>query len=244
MLQAENDVPQAPGSAGEKLSRLEAFTGSLGNRTYLSLREAILHLRYQPGEALRKAEVCEALGVSRSPVAEAITRLSGEGLVKVVPQAGTYIARFSMQEIREGIFLREAIELAAVEAVAPGITEDQLVHLRRNLRVQEALIEDDDYAGFYKMDDAMHEMILSFTGFRKLGQVADTAWVHVNRARQLILPIPGRVANTLEEHRAIVAALEERDAEASRAAMRRHLGQLVTFLVSLEIDHPELFEQN
>jgi DNA-binding GntR family transcriptional regulator len=225
-----------------RLRPLEAFSGSLANRTYLALREAILDLSYRPGEALRKGEICAVLGVSRSPVAEAITRLAGEGLVDVVPQAGTYVARFSMDEIREGAFLREAIELAAVETLAGRITEEQLVQLRRNLRVQEALVGDGDFAGFYALDGALHAMILSFTGFRKLGQVADTAWVHVNRARQLILPMPGRVAETLEEHKAILAALEARDGEAARAAMRRHLGRLVTFLEPLEKSHPELFQ--
>jgi GntR family transcriptional regulator, rspAB operon transcriptional repressor len=87
----------------------------------------------------------------------------------------------------------------------------------------------------------MHGMILAFTGFRKLGQVAETAWVHVNRARQLILPMPGRVVETMEEHRAILAALEARDGEAARDAMRRHLGRLITFLEPLEREHPELF---
>lgn len=242
MLQTEDAAPQVPGRPGGRLSPLDAFSGSLASRTYLALREAILNLGYRPGEALRKGEICEILGVSRSPVAEAITRLAGEGLVDVVPQAGTYVARFSMDEIREGAFLREAIELAAVELVAPAITEEQLVLLRRNLRVQEALVADGDYAGFYKLDGEMHGMILSFTGFRKLAQVADTAWVHVNRARQLVLPLPGRVAETLEEHLTVLAALEARDAEAARLAMRRHLRRLVTFLEPLEKSHPELFE--
>ena len=242
MLQREGAPPQVPGRPGGRLSPLDAYPGSLANRTYLALRESILNLSYRPGEALRKGEICEVLGVSRSPVAEAITRLAGEGLVDVVPQAGTYVARFSMDEIREGAFLREAIELAAVESVAETITEEQLIQLRRNLRVQEALVADGDYAGFYKLDGEMHEMILSFTGFRKLGQVADTAWVHVNRARQLVLPMTGRVAETLDEHRAILAAIEARDGEAARVAMRRHLGRLVTFLEPLEKSHPELFE--
>jgi DNA-binding GntR family transcriptional regulator len=242
MLQTDGAPPQVDARPEGRLRPLEAYPGSLANRTYLSLREAILDLSYRPGEALRKGEICAELGVSRSPVGEAITRLAGEGLVEVVPQAGTYVARFSMDEIREGAFLREAIELAAVEALAGQITEEHLVQLRRNLRVQEALVADGDFAGFYAMDGALHAMILSFTGFRKLGQVADTAWVHVNRARQLILPMPGRVAETLQEHRAILAALEARDAEAARAEMRRHLGRLVTFLEPLEKSHPELFE--
>jgi DNA-binding GntR family transcriptional regulator len=241
MLQTEDGQLQGPAAGHARLRPLAVFSGSLANRSYLALREAILNLGYRPGEALRKGEICEELGVSRSPVAEAISRLAAEGLVDVVPQAGTYVARFSMDEIREGAFLREAIELAAVEAIAPNLTEDQLILLRRNLRVQEALVADGDFPGFYALDGEMHELLLSFTGFKKLSHVADTAWVHVNRARQLILPLPGRVAETLDEHKAILAALEARDPEAARKAMRAHLGQLITFLEPLERKHPELF---
>lgn len=205
------------------------------------MRQAILSLAYRPGEILRKPEICEALGVSRSPVADAVARLAAEGLVDVVPQAGTFVARFSMQEIREGAFLREAIEVAAIEKVAAQITDVQLQLLRRNLTVQAALVADGDTPGFYAMDAAMHELLLSFTGFGKLAQVAETAWLHVNRARQLILPVPGRVQATLAEHQAIVVALEARDPAAAREAVQSHLRQLLTYLEPLERDRPELF---
>jgi DNA-binding GntR family transcriptional regulator len=211
---------------------------------YQTLRHAILSLDYRPGEILRKPEICEALGVSRSPVADAVARLQTEGLVDVVPQAGTFVARFSMQEIREGAFLREAIELAAVERVAGIITDDQLTLLRRNLTVQVALVADADIAGFYAMDAEMHELLLSFTGFPRLAQVSETAWAHVNRARQLILPVPGRIQATLAEHQAILAALEARDPDAARAAVRSHLRQLITYLEPLERDRPDLFNPN
>jgi DNA-binding GntR family transcriptional regulator len=200
-----------------------------------------MSLVYKPGEILRKPEICEALGVSRSPVADAVARLQAEGMVDVVPQAGTFVARFSMQEIREGAFLREAIEVAAIERVAGRITDEQLQLLRRNLTVQAALVADGDIGGFYATDAAMHELLLSFTGFPKLAQVADTAWLHVNRARQLILPVPGRVQATLAEHQAILAALEARDPAEARAAVQRHLRQLITYLEPLERDRPELF---
>jgi DNA-binding GntR family transcriptional regulator len=242
MLQSRDPEPQEPSAAaGARLRPLEAFAGSLANRVYLSLKEAILSIGYGPGEILRKGEICAALGVSRSPVAEAVARLAAEGLVDVVPQAGTFVARFSMAEIREGAFLREAIELAAVERVAETVTEDQLALLRRNLRVQKALVEDGDIKGFYALDGEMHAMILSFTGYRRLAQVSETAWLHVNRARQLILPIAGRVAATLAEHRAILAALEARDPAAARAATRAHLRQLLTYLEPLERERPDLF---
>jgi DNA-binding GntR family transcriptional regulator len=241
MLLGKGTALQDPIRQRPPLARLDDFQGSLAQKVYASLKQAILNLTFRPGELLQKNEICDELGVSRSPVSEAVARLATEGLVDVIPQAGTFVARFSMDEIREGSFLREALETAAIEKVAATIAEDQLVLLRRNLRVQEALIEDGDFAGFYQMDAQMHEMILSFTGFRRLATLADTSWVHVNRARRLILPEPGRVQATLAEHKAIVAALEAHDPGAAREATRYHLRQLITFLEPLVNQRPELF---
>ena len=241
MLQPLATAPQAQDDGARHLQPLDRFSGSLGQRVYQTLRAAILSLAYRPGEILRKPEICERLGVSRSPVSDAVARLAVEGLVDVLPQAGTFVARFSMDEIREGAFLREAIEVAAAERVAQTITEDQMAQLHRILTVQAALVGGGDFTGFYQQDAAMHEAILSFTGFRRVAQVSDTAWLHVNRARQLILPLPGRVAQTLEEHHAIGAALQARDPAAARLAVRHHLGQLLRLLEPLERDRPDLF---
>lgn len=224
------------------LRPLAAFTGSLAQRVYACLREAILSMSLRPGDILRKPEICAQLGVSRSPVSEAVARLAVEHLVRIVPQSGTYVARFSLAEIREGAFLREALELAAVEKVAQTVTDAELTLLRRNLRLQRGLLEDCDFFGFYQTDAAMHELILSFTGYRRVAALADTSWVHVNRARQLILPAPGRVQSTYAEHQAILSAIEARDPAAARSATRLHLGRLVGFLEPLALERPDLFE--
>lgn len=224
------------------LRPLSDFAGSLAQRVYGSLREAILSLHLAPGDILRKPEICQTLGVSRSPVSEAVARLAAEHLVRVVPQAGTFVARLSLSEIREGAFLREALEMAAVELVAATVSKVQVAQLRRNLTQQAALIRDQDFAGFYQTDAAMHELILGFTGFPRVAVLADTSWVHVNRARQLILPQPGRIEATLAEHQAIVAAIAARDPVAARAATRLHLGKLIGFLEPLAQNRPDLFE--
>lgn len=125
-----------------------------------------------------------------------------------------------MTDIREGAFIREAIETAAAELVATRITDDQLRDMRRNLTLQEALVADGDQQGFMQLDGQMHEMMLSFTGFPRLPQVSQTAWLSVHRARQLLLPVKGRMLATLEEHRAILAAIESRDPAAARLAFR------------------------
>lgn len=242
MLSTDSDRVQGETGQAPRLTPLDAFEGSLAGRVYHSLKQAILSLRLRPGAILRKGEICAQLGISRSPVSEAVTRLAAEGLVDVVPQAGTFVSRLSMDEIREGAFLREALELAAVERVADTVTEDQLVRLRRILRVQEALVADGDFAGFHAQDAAFHETILSCTGFRRLAHIAETSWLQVNRARQLVLPNPGRVTDTVEEHRRILAALEARDPRAARDATRTHLRQLIRYLEPLEREHPDLFE--
>ena len=236
----ESPLPDANKSP-PALTPLDEYSGSLAQKVYMSLRQAILTLAYRPGQMMQKPEICAVLGVSRSPVTEAMTRLAGEGLVDIIPQTGSFVTRFSMAEIREGAFLREALELAAVERVANTVTEAQLAQLGRNLRTQEALMQDGDLSGFHRMDAEMHELILSFTGYRRLAVLAETSWVHVNRARQLNLPLPGRMQATLAEHKAIVAALEAHDPEAAREAMRRHLGQLITLLEPLVDIYPELF---
>jgi DNA-binding GntR family transcriptional regulator len=228
-------------TGAERLLPLDRLQGSLGQRVYQSLKHAILTLAFRPGDIIRKPEICDRLGVSRSPVADAVARLAADGLVDVVPQAGTFVTRLSMTDIREGSFIREAIEVAAAERVATLITEDQLRDLRRSLRMQEALVADGDQQGFMLLDGQMHEMMLSYTGFPRLPQVSQTAWLSVHRARQLILPVEGRLQATLDEHRAILAAFEAHDPQAARLAVQHHLRQLLTYLQPLERDHPELF---
>ncbi len=224
-----------------QLAPLDQFSGSLSNRVYRSLKDAIYSLVYMPGEILRKGEVCDCLGVSRSPVSEAVAKLANEGLVKVVPQAGTYISRFSMDEVREGAFMREALELAAVELVAQSINDEQLDLLRDNLIRQQQMVDSQDSSGFFREDGAMHSLILSFTGFRNLAGMAEYSWVQVDRARHLHLPTPGRLQETLIEHQAIVDALAARDPLLARQVTRQHLGQLVRYLEPLEQARPELF---
>eukprot|EP00611_Tribonema_gayanum_P013823 TRINITY_DN25040_c0_g1_i1.p1 TRINITY_DN25040_c0_g1~~TRINITY_DN25040_c0_g1_i1.p1 ORF type:complete len:123 (+),score=11.79 TRINITY_DN25040_c0_g1_i1:328-696(+) len=118
MLQAPPTDPQDQNGAA-RLLPLDRFQGSLGQKVYQSLKHAILTLDFRPGDSIRKPDICSRLGVSRSPVADAVAKLATDSLVDVIPQAGTFVTRLSMTDIREGAFIREAIEVAAAELVAP-----------------------------------------------------------------------------------------------------------------------------
>lgn len=228
----------------EYLADLSNYEGTLSQRVYLAIKASILALHFEPGQNLRKAPICERFGVSRAPVAEAITKLASEGLVDVVPQSGTHISYLSMPEIHEGTFLREALELATVAKVARDLTDQQHVQLRRNIRMQELLTADGDNQGFYEADEEFHGLLMGFTGFPHLAEVAHSVSVQVTRARMLLLPTEGRVAETLAEHVAIFDAVEARDPDAAQAAMRHHLGQIMPRIELLHEDQPHLFNDS
>ena len=107
--------------------------------------------------------------------------------------------------------------------------------------LQELLIEDEDIPGFYQADEEFHALLMAFTGFVRLPDVAQTVSLQVSRARMLLLPTPGRVAETLQEHRAIFDAVQDRNEQAAQEAMRHHLGQLMPRIEVLEREKPHLF---
>jgi DNA-binding GntR family transcriptional regulator len=216
----------------------------LGQRVYTALRNKILTMSFEPGAVLRKGALCEQLGVSRSPVTEALNKLSSDGLVDIIPQSATRVSQFSMFELRQESFLREAVEVAAVAKVALDHTNDQLTVLSRNLKMQRLLVEDVDFEGFFEADLEFHELILAFTGFPKVAVAAGQMSLQLRRARMLVLPAQGRPAEAVAEHQNILASIKARDADAARSAMSLHLQQLMTRIEPLERQHPEYFRPN
>ena len=224
-----------------KLPDLNDLNGPLARRVHTVVKSAILSLDFLPGEMIRKSDVCEQLGVSRSPVSEALAKLSNEGLVDIVPQSGTRVARLSMAAIREDSFLREALEVAAVRHAAIHRSEETLGRLTRNLEMQKLLINGADKEEFIRTDVAFHEVIMATTKIKRLPATVQSVSRHLDRARLLPLPEPGRLEETVSEHIEILEAIREQDAEAAQDAMRRHVRQLLVRLGPLEAARSDLF---
>ena len=225
----------------KKLQSLDAFSGLLSDRVYEAMKSAILSLDFAPGSVLRKGPICEALGVSRTPVADAILKLEADGLVKVIPQSATRVSKMSMKEIREDAFLREALEVSAVEFAAAHRSNALLEQLNRSLSRQSKLLEKGDFEGFFQTDQAFHKLILDCCKVDRLHDTIRLVSNHMDRARLMLLPAPGRSADTVEEHRHIVAAIANSDPNAARRAMQTHLRQLIKRLEPLEKERPDLF---
>ena len=125
--------------------------------------------------------------------------------------------------------------------LAKIIIEPQLLELRRNLRLQRAFIDDGDSQGFYALDAQFHAILLNSTGYKRLNRVADSAWMNVNRVRRLLLPIEGRLEATYNEHKKIYDELEQKNPAKAGRVLKDHLGQLITYVLPLEKEHPEYF---
>lgn len=232
--QPEADVSQLP--------VLQNLTGSLADRVYTAIKTAILNLDFLPGAAIRKAAVCDQLGVSRSPVSDAFARLSTEGLVDVLPQSGTRVSCLSTDAIREDAFFREALEIAAVRHAAQHRSDETMARLTRNIEMQKLLVADVDSEDFFRTDTAMHDIIMSVANMPRLPATVRTLSSHVDRARQLLVPEPGRLTETVDEHIAIIDAIRAKDVSGAEQAMRHHVRQLIKRLEPLAAKRPDLFK--
>lgn len=209
---------------------------------YDDLRTAIIDLRLKPGARVEKQEICRRLGVSRQPLAEAITRLADEQLVDVEPQKGTFVARIHLADVEEAAFVRRALEVATAYSVAAEMDDAALKRLERVLTYQAAALKTEDWDGFYGLDLRFHAMLFDRLGMRRVAAAVDSARAPLERARRLLVPTPGRSAATLREHRAVHASLVGRDPETAARAMGRHLDEVMAEIRRFAVRRPDLFE--
>ncbi|HXF98858.1 MAG TPA: GntR family transcriptional regulator [Gaiellaceae bacterium] len=192
---------------------------SLADRVYEVLRSRLLTRRHRPGEKLSLHELAAELGVSRSPVHQALTRLVSEGLLTVRPRRGYFVAPVTAQAVAEGYDVRLALELLAAERSVGSVSEEDLRAFRALLeRTAEAI----SHEAWDAANAAFHEFQIDLAGNALLSRFYRE--LSVNLLMQVIRG--GRVeghANLVTEHRRIVEAFEAGDLEAARLAIREHI---------------------
>ena len=208
---------------------------------YETLRASIVSLQRTPGQRLSEAELARDLGVSRTPVREAIIQLRADGLVEVTPQLGSFVSKISLKNVREAQFAREALECAAVRMAAELIDAAGTERLRQNLALQRAAQTSADLEQFYRLDEAFHRELVTASGYSGISELLDRSRAHLNRVRRLSLPVPDVVEELIDQHSAIVEAVENNDADQAEAALRHHLRGVYRVLEPLRDAHPDYF---
>lgn len=215
--------------------------GSLASHVAGQLREAIVTLQIKPGTMLDKNEICVRLGVSRSPVSEALARLQGEGLIDILPQRGSVVSRVSLAAVEEYIFIRKALEGEAVRILARNTPPGLIAALEANVKQQRAMAAREDRQRFHLLDLQFHELLLNAVGYTRMKGIVETARNNLDRARQLTNSIR-RIAIGIEEHAAIVDAIRSGHDDLAAQTMRQHLDGMVEAVIELAGEKPTMFD--
>lgn len=212
-------------------------------QAYQAIRDAIVRVELEPGQRLSENELASQMGVSRTPVREALARLREEALVRVVPQLGTFVSRISVAAVGDAQFVREALECAAVRLAAErsGPSDHEL--LEELLVAQERTRAEDDLDAFYHLDDSFHHALCDLSRHPTVWTISQRAKSHLNRIRRLSLEVPAYLPEMVEEHRRVVDAVVASDPDAAELALRYHLRQVLRELPRLRDERPDYFEQ-
>jgi GntR family transcriptional regulator, rspAB operon transcriptional repressor len=212
-------------------------------RVYANLRDAIVRAELAPGRQLSENELAASLGVSRTPVREALQRLRDDRLVEIVPQLGTFVSPISTRAVADAQFIREALECAAVRVAAERVTADDVEALEQNLAAQERAGASADFDAFYVLDDQFHQAICDLSG-RNVWNITQRAKGHLNRIRRLSLPMPAYLSEMIAEHREIVTRLAEHDPDGAERALRHHLRMVLREVPRIREQHPGFFDED
>jgi DNA-binding GntR family transcriptional regulator len=188
-----------------------------------TLREAIVNGTLNPGERLMEIQLAEELGVSRTPVREAIRKLELEGFVVMIPRRGTYVADLSIKDINEVFEIRTALDVLAAGLAVERITEDELEQLERLLVEIGELIETDDTDRIVEADSQFHDVLYRASRNDRLVGIINNLREQFTRFRSISIQYPGRMVKSVEEHRRLVEAIASRDTELAQQIAREHM---------------------
>jgi DNA-binding GntR family transcriptional regulator len=194
---------------------------------YERIKDALRHAGLEPGEPLSEVGLSKLLGISRTPVREALQQLAQEGLVQVIPGRAVTVASRSLKDVLDVVHMRSLLEPELARLVAERATPQQIKQLETSITQMEQALAVDDYSGWSKADMLFHDTMHQACPNPLLGE---TILLLRNRVHHLANTDsrhnPARLAACTAEHRSVVDAVANHDADKAERAMREHLVQL------------------
>ena len=192
-------------------------------KTYKAIKQAILSYEVKPGEPLAEEQIANKLGVSRTPVREALKELRKEGLVKIIHRKGAFVAEILSKDVEEIFLLREILECAAVKIAIPRLKEEDLIEMESLFNSISKDIEMKNYKDIFDTDIKLHSLIVDTAGNRRLSKFLNILNGQVHRMRVLSATAPGRLNESLQEHKDILEALKKRDINLAEQRLKQHI---------------------
>lgn len=188
-----------------------------------TLRQAILTGELKPGERLMEIHLANRLGVSRTPIREAIHKLELEGLVTMIPRRGAEVAQITEKSMSDVLEVRRALDALCAELACDRITEAGLESLRQSCDAFEAAVKTSDAKKIAQADVALHDIIVQATGNQRLIQLVNNLSEQMYRYRFEYIKDSSQHENLVEEHRIIYQSIVGKDKETAAEAARTHI---------------------
>jgi DNA-binding GntR family transcriptional regulator len=231
-------------TAGRKNGALVAIDRrrSVPPQVYELLREKILTVQLKPGESINERWLADWLGVSRTPIREAINRLSANGLIAIVPNVGTSVSLIDAGKVEEFNLIRTSLETMIVRLAAERFDDEADALLRDLIDRQIATLARPDLIENIVVDTEFHRAIAGIGGLSATWAILQHVMDEILRVRHLSVRLPRPLQEPIDEHLAILAALRTRDPERSARAMKAHLDASYGHIVAALAQHPEYLE--
>lgn len=212
------------------------------DQVYRLLRQAIITLRMPPGSVIIEKQITDQLGISRTPVRDAIRQLADERLINIRPQSGTYVALIDRHQLEEGRLIRRALEIEGIKLAVSHVDDTAIEKLRDLLALQERAAARQRHDDFITYDDQFHRTISELSGFSRLWRIINRSKAQLDRVRYLSSPLPNQEDKAVAQHTAIVEAMARRNVERAVKALTFHLDDAYDRLSILLQQHAEMFE--
>lgn len=188
-----------------------------------TLRKAILTGKLKPGERLMEVHLANQLGVSRTPIREAIRKLELEGLVIMIPRRGAEVARITEKSLKDVLEVRRALDALSVELACDRITEEDIERLLKACQDFELAARGNDAAVIAKADVDLHDIIVEATGNQRLQQLVNNLSEQMYRYRFVYIKEESQHDMLVAEHKEIYESIASRDKERAARAARIHI---------------------
>ena len=196
---------------------------SLRGRVFQSIREDILSGRYEQNTELKEAAIGAELGVSRTPVREALRQLELEGLVTIIPNRGAYVNMITAKDVQDIYVIRSMLEGLCARWATQSITAEQLDSMEETLCLSEYHTSKKNYEKLYELDSLFHEQLYEAGGSRILNHILSDFHDYVKMVRKATISTSSRSVTSTEEHRAIFEAIKEKDPDKAEALAKEHV---------------------
>ena len=198
---------------------------SLEEQVYLSLEEAIIAGEYKTGDSLTEMSLSKKLGVSRTPIRAALTRLSKEGLVEIAPNRGAVVVGVTDEDLSDVYRIRIRLEGLASAMAAARISENEKKELLDTLELSEFYLNKGDTEKLKELDTAFHRIIYKASGSRVICNILSDLHQNIRTYRKLSLTVPGRLERSINEHREIYEAIAAGNADIADRLTSEHIEQ-------------------